>query len=64
MFVRAHGGMKTDGDWWEQHVYSFDVESITKTDSFVHRIRGDILRQNTSFTVRVSQQEDEEILFY
>lgn len=22
--------MQTDGDWWEQHVYSFDVESITK----------------------------------
>lgn len=30
VFVRAHSGMKTDGDWWEQHVYSFDVESITK----------------------------------
>lgn len=33
VLVIVHSGMKTDGDQREQHVYSFDVERITKTDS-------------------------------
>lgn len=40
VFVMVHSQMKTDGDWREQHVYSFAAESITKTDSLSIVLRG------------------------
>lgn len=33
MFVVVHSGMKTDGNQREQHVYSFDIKRLTKTES-------------------------------
>lgn len=63
MFVIVHSEMKTDGDWREQHIYSFDVEIITKADGLSIIFRG---YTNTSFVVEVHYRkvEDSCLLIY
>lgn len=58
MFVIVHKEVKTDGDWRDQHVYSFDVKSITQTVFHIGQIW-----TNSSFLVEV-RNKDSGLLIY